>query len=295
MAKASDLAVAGFKHIGTSYEMMDCQKFVEQCLSDIGIKKDLPGSNSWYRFLMKNGWTGTVEECKRIYGSVPKGAFLFIHSAVSEKTPAKFRDDGIGDLTHIGIKTGQGKGAIHSSKTNGSVCESSFNDKSINGGWNRVGLWNIIDYTEKVNSILNSYGEGADDDGMLSDDTDAQSSGNQNGNEVSGTIYAIVKADSGSTVNMRKKTSKTAPLVERVPIGAEVKILKDLGGWHKISYTDKRGVLWVGYMMSEFLEFEEPVDEGEIPEGFSILISGLTEEEVNELRAKYPTAVITVG
>lgn len=54
---------------------MDCQKFVEKCLADVGIKKDLAGSNAWFRYMT---WTGTPEECKKKFGKVPAGAFLFI-------------------------------------------------------------------------------------------------------------------------------------------------------------------------------------------------------------------------
>ena len=56
MIQASELAKAGFRYLGRSYQEMDCQKFVEKCLSDIGIWKDLPGSNAWYR---KMTWRGT--------------------------------------------------------------------------------------------------------------------------------------------------------------------------------------------------------------------------------------------
>ena len=54
---------------------MDCQKFVENCLAEVGIKKDLAGSNTWYRYIT---WTGTPEECKQKFGRIPPGAFLFI-------------------------------------------------------------------------------------------------------------------------------------------------------------------------------------------------------------------------
>ena len=77
MAKvsAADLSKAGSKYLGCSYSEMDCQKFVEKCMADVGLKKDLPGSNAWYRFVT---WKGTTEECKRKFGKIPEGAFLFI-------------------------------------------------------------------------------------------------------------------------------------------------------------------------------------------------------------------------
>ena len=65
MVSANDFAMVGFKYIGTSYETMDCQKFVERCMADVGLKMDLPGSNAWYR---KMDWVGTPEECKARLG-----------------------------------------------------------------------------------------------------------------------------------------------------------------------------------------------------------------------------------
>ena len=182
------LALAGDFYLGRSYSEMDCQAFAERCLRDIGINMNLAGSNAWYR---KMTWVGTPEECRKQFGSVPSGAFLFILEQ-DGKEPAKYRKDGIGNASHMGIKTGRtqeqmmrtgleriagrygkdytgrkvaqyefrkkvgfGNGAVHSSKSRGCVATSRFADRTIrNGGWNRVGLWNMIDYGEKINNIL---------------------------------------------------------------------------------------------------------------------------------------------
>ena len=52
-------------------------------------------------------------------------------------------------------KVGHGSGAIHSSSSKGCVATSNFSGKSIDGGWNRVGLWNAISYGEEIDRILN--------------------------------------------------------------------------------------------------------------------------------------------
>ena len=83
MVKAEDLARAGFKYLGRSYKEMDCQKFVEKCLSDCGCKKDLAGSNAWYRECLNHGTVMTPEECIKKLGCVPKGAIR--QSAVKPK------------------------------------------------------------------------------------------------------------------------------------------------------------------------------------------------------------------
>ena len=46
---ARELAQAGFRYLGRSYQEMDCQGFVERCLADCGNHTDLGGSNSWFR------------------------------------------------------------------------------------------------------------------------------------------------------------------------------------------------------------------------------------------------------
>ena len=157
--RAEEFSRAGDQFLGRSYEEMDCQALVERMMAAVGYKRDLGGSNSWYRECIKNGWTGTPEECLREFGSVPKGALLFIREDVSASTPGKFRSDGIGDITHMGVKTGRGDGAIHSSRSRGCVCTSKFRDRTIpNGGWNRVGLLNVFSYGKTVDWVLEHGG-----------------------------------------------------------------------------------------------------------------------------------------
>ena len=144
------------------------------------------------------------------FGSVPKGALLFILEDVGPKTPAKFRNDGIGDVTHMGIVTGRNEGAIHSSQSRGGVVTSKFKGKTIpNGGWNRVGLLEEFDYEEE-------------------------------------TMTGIVTAETGRTVNLRKK--KGGKLIERIPIGTEVEILDYGAEWCRV----KAG-RYTGWMMTKFL------------------------------------------
>ena len=145
MINGKKLAEAGFSYLGVSYGKMDCQAFVEQCLRDCGLKMNLAGSNAWFREVKKNGAILTPEECVQRLGTVPAGAYLFILKQDGGE-PAKYRPDGLGNASHIGIVTGRGEGAIHSSSSRGCVAESKFRNKSISGGWNRVGLWNRVAY-----------------------------------------------------------------------------------------------------------------------------------------------------
>lgn len=251
MVDGKKLAKAGFAYLGVSYDEMDCQKFVEKCLADCGDHTDLGGSNSWYREVRKNGWVGTPEECRAKYGSVPPGAFLFILEDVSESTPSKFRNDGIGDATHIGLVTGSGKGAIHSSYSNHCVCESKFEGKTIkNGGWNRVGLWNRVDYgLTGASGGIDGAGTDATDTGTA--DASGGSPAEDAGSAEVTTEIRMVWAANGKPINLRKSGSTTASLIDRVPVGEMVEVLKNTGGWSRVRWRGKTGWIKNDFLIPE--------------------------------------------
>lgn len=142
-AKAEEFAAQAAKYLSTPYAEMDCQALMEAMLRDIGICKNWAGSNAMYRDM---AWVGTPEECKKRFGCIPVGAWLFILEQDGNE-PNKYKADGIGNASHVGVKTGEGLGAIHASASRGEVAESKFADKTIpNGGWNRVGLCKLLDY-----------------------------------------------------------------------------------------------------------------------------------------------------
>lgn len=232
---------AGDKYLGRSYSEMDCQAFVERCMRDCGLRMDLAGSNAWYREVMKNGWVGSPEDCLKEFGIIPKGALLFIlkHDG---KEPEKYKPDGIGNASHIGICIHRHDGAINSSSSRGCVCYSKFQDKSINGGWNRVGLYNKFTYGNSVDWILEHGGTGPAPGG----DEDRE------GKPMTGTVTA----PSGSTVNLRKKPN--GDLIERIPIGSQVTILEYGAGWCKVN----AGGL-VGYMMTDYIDIDGEIVPGE--------------------------------
>lgn len=282
MPKGSELAKTGCPYLGTPYSQLDCQAFVERCLDNIGLHKNLAGSNAWYRFTMNNGWVGTPEECKNKFGNIPPGAFLFIleHNG---KEPEKYRQDGIGNASHIGIYTGMtgkqmadlaeqagnekaadydfGNGAINSSSTRKAVATSKFSGKSISGGWNRVGLWNQISYGEPFDRII-SGGSGQETEGEI--------------------MIATTWAQNGTTVNMRKSASTGSDLVERIPIGETVEVLDKGSEWCRCKWRNK-----TGYIKSEFLIFGEVIpgeDEAPtpIPEGM-IMVNREQLEQVYDM------------
>ena len=273
MINGKNLAEAGFRYLGVSYSQMDCQAFVEQCLRDCGMEKNLAGSNAWFREVYHNGAVLTPEECVRQFGCVPAGAFLFILTQDGGE-PAKYHGDGLGNASHIGIATGRGEGAIHSSASRGCVAESKFRGKTINGGWNRVGLWNRVAY---------DYGEG------------------ESGVAVN---HAVVWAANGRPVNTRSGPGKGYALSKagKLAVGTAVEILKRRNGWCRIRMVDERNAVWYCWMMEEFLK-ENTAGEDEISDWISseqdclepcwtVTIQHISRFDADLLKMEYPDLIL---
>lgn len=252
MIDGNKLCDVGFNYIGVKYSVMDCQKFVERCIADCGIKIDLAGSNTWYRHIMQHGAVMTPEECVKELGCVPKGALLFILKR-DGKEPEQYRNDGIGNADHMGICTGnRGKGAIHSSYTNDCVCESEFHGKTIkNGGWNMIGLWDQVTF---------DYSGG---------DSPAPSPV-----PVEYATVGNVPEGNKQEVNFRVKPSTTAKLIDRIPCGATVEVKNRAEEWSKIKWHG-----YTGYMMTKYLLFED----AEPDALYCVVIHDLTREEAESI------------
>ena len=244
MIDGKQLAEVGFQKIGTAYEDMDCQKFIEWCLKQCGLDKDLAGSNAWFREVMNNGVIMTPEECVVRLGTVPAGAFLFIVE-MDGGEEARGYHDGLGNASHIGIVTGKGKGAIHSSKTAGGVAESPFKNKTIkNGGWNRVGLYNKVAYDYAGGGTIDPVAPDPDASEPVVPDPE---------------VSAIVTVGEGQNVITRKGPGKDYAMskVGRLPDGAHVTILDRATDKNGESWCHIRcrvdGAVWVCWMKGEFL------------------------------------------
>lgn len=229
MVSAEKFADVGFDFLGTPYTEMDCQSFIEACMKKCGLKMDLRGSNAWYR---KCDWTGSPEDCKNVFGTVPKGALLFIVSDDGGEVDKGYTD-GKGNAEHVGIVTHRGKGAIHSSSSRGEVAESRFKDKTIrNGGWNRIGLSTLFDYGERINKILS-------------------------GNEVEIMMeYATVKTPDGNPVKLRPTKSTSKPYIAKVPSGETLLIQSKDGEWAEVDFGGQHG-----FIMQQFLDFASGAEE----------------------------------
>lgn len=91
---------------------------------------------------------------------------------------------------------------------------------------------------------------------------------------------AIVFAESGETVKMRKKPSSMCSVYWRVPIGSEVTILEHGESWSRILWAGKQG-----YMMSKFL-LENCT--------CSLVIPNLSRADAEILKALYPSSYIEI-
>ena len=280
---AETVSLQGDKYIGTPYSKMDCQAFVEKCMADAGLDMNLAGSNAWYRECIKNGWIGTPEECRKTFGSIPKGAFLFIVERDGGEVKRGYRD-GLGNASHIGLYTGRVKGAIHSSSSRGCVADSTFVGKTIpNGGWNTVGLWKRLSYGETIDRKL----QGGDNVGILDELVKAiqgkpqtqattatdlqpttatdlgQTSSGASAQTSSGAsappspkregLVCVVTAEKGNTVKVREKAGGATKGV--LKLGTEVVALEEVTRsgvkWTRIQYVTE------GWMMSKHLTGKE--------------------------------------
>lgn len=221
-ASAVLFAAEGDQYLGTPYSEMDCQAFVETMLRGVGINRNLRGSNAWFREM---DWTGTPEECKRVFGCIPLGAMLYIWQP--DGAPSRYKDDK-GNATHIGVYIGRMDGAIHSSQSRGKVCYSKFAGKTIRGGWNRVGLWHALDYGQKINGILNHNNPQAKEEQPMQ--------------------TMQINCPAGETVRLRAKPSTNDAIIAKVPSGTIVQGADYDLEWSRVDYNGQ-----TGYMMNKYL------------------------------------------
>lgn len=265
MVDGDRLGDVGFKYLGTPYSVMDCQAFVEKCLSDCGYNKNLAGSNAWYRYIMEHGTILTPEECTIQLGCVPKGAILFIHS-FDGKEPAKYHGDGKGNASHIGICTKpRGEGAIHSSSSRGCVAESKFTGKSINGGWNEVGLPDFVVY---------DYGGSHEPDPSGWRPTIRRGS---KGNDVA-YVQAIL-ADLGYDLGNAGVDGDFGRKTEEAVVA-----------FQKANGLNPDGV--VGPLTYAALESADLVVRDEL---YTVTIPNLTKEDADAIKQAFPDATVSVG
>ena len=131
-------------YLGEPYSKYDCQAFVEQVLKDLGVRKpdgspyNWRGSNSMFRNHIR--WRGTIEECRKKFGTIPQGAFLFLVKHDGGEVEKGYHDD-LGNASHVGLCIGKSEyPCMDSQPTGGVQCR----ELSV---FTHVGLMEMIDYS----------------------------------------------------------------------------------------------------------------------------------------------------
>ena len=104
----AEQAITG-NYVGIPYSQLDCQGFVEQVLKDLGVRKpdgtvyNWRGSNSMWRNYVT--WKGTIDECRKKFGTIPLGSFLFLLKKDGGEEEVGYHD-GLGNASHVGLYLG---------------------------------------------------------------------------------------------------------------------------------------------------------------------------------------------
>lgn len=78
--------------------------------------------------------------------------------------------------------------------------------------------------------------------------TENNCSKQQNISAENATVNALIRADSGSTVNLRDEPSKNGKVLKKIPVGASV-LCEDVTEWKKVTFGGA-----TGFVMSEFVQ-----------------------------------------
>ncbi len=139
----AEQAVTG-NYLGKPYSKLDCQAFVEEVLKDLGVRKpdgtpyNWKGSNSMFRNYIR--WRGTIEECKKKFGSIPQGAFMFLVKHDGGEVEKGYHD-GLGNASHVGLYIGTSPNPCMDSQPTGGVQYRKLNV------FTHVGLMDMVDYS----------------------------------------------------------------------------------------------------------------------------------------------------
>ena len=171
------------------------------------------GSNTMYRqYSTEKGKIGQIP-------LVPGMAVYRWHN--DGKEPARYKGDGLGNFSHVGLYIGNGK-CIEAKGTKSGIVESN------------ISTWT---YASKLKYTIYDLVEGQQNMNVEK----------QMQNNTETAVYGVVKTENGR-LNLRTKPSTSAPVALRVERGTRLRILETLDGWYKVKYGNN-----VFYAMSEFI------------------------------------------
>lgn len=170
--------------------------------------------------------------------------------------PAEYKKGGshyngdLNDYYHIGLLDRDGENVINAQSTSKGFTKTSLST------WQFAGELKAVQYDESVG------GNQADDIPLY---------------------CAIVTADEGKSVRMRKNPSTSSAVIDDVAVGETVDVMDVMDGWSEITYQGKHG-----YMMSKFLREIKP-DGDDMPFDDDVINAGRAELE--EAKAALEAAI----
>lgn len=139
------------------YNNLDCQGYVEAVLKDIGVRKsdgsyyNWTGSNSMFRNYFT--WHGLIDDCIKKYGALPAGSFVYVWKKTGE--PDKYKNDGLGNFSHVGIYCGNN--IVRDSTRSTTSKRDGVGTRTLDG-FTYCSLFSGIDYTgyNKYNQLVDN-------------------------------------------------------------------------------------------------------------------------------------------
>ncbi len=225
------------------YDELDCQAFIEQCVKDCGGRMAYAGSNDMARNAIV--WMGTIANAKA-EGKLVPGAGLMIHEDDESGLPAKYKGDGLGDFSHVGLYVGKNaledvdkKGkrrkcdVVHSSSSMGRVAGS-----TLANGWTHLVLFKDMDYGMDATGLT----LGAEAEAILNDET-AQTGKvlNNEGELVDAPeqSYVLVTSANGGDVRIRERPERGAITKYSAPVGTRLLVMGEKNGYLRVMYKGK--------------------------------------------------------
>lgn len=237
---------------GISYQQMDCQAFVERVVTACGGAMAFAGSNDMARHACD--WVEPIEDARKAGRLVP-GVALFIKEPDESGLPEKYRGDGLGDFSHVGLYVGSKSGlrdvdkngrmracdVVHSSATMKRVAGS-----TLQNGWTHVGRLSAVEYGDGATGVAATSAT------VVAGAAVESSSDGLSTQPLESAAVATICTPNGLPLKMRAKPTANCKLYKKLPNGAQVLVVErncgDDCGWARVQVGSRR---W--YVRAEFI------------------------------------------
>lgn len=205
---------------------IDCSGLFVKCFRDQGASI-YHGSNTIYRkYCSEKGRLTNAGQLRRGYA-----VFKW-----NGNTPEKF-NDGLGDFQHIGLVVSVNPLRIIHASSAGSVRV----DSSISK-WQYWGRLKDVDYDGESGT------SGQSEQGDEMGETDSR--------------FGVVTVGAGKTVKLRSSASQKSAMYWDIPHGNKIEVTGEKDGWYHGTAYDNTGKIRTGWMMSQFVRFDDETGGG---------------------------------